>query len=173
MINYVINCTTAAAPCLKFGSFTDMKILSSISFLTMKMEFFKKNFNADHWRSLQACPCSQICNWSTWGLEIPAQLLKMQHYQISSGARCQSSTMPHMQCSPMQYATPCSMQPHAVRNPMHCTTPMQYATPCSAAPCSATPCNAVPMQCEPHAVQPMQCSPMQYVQPMYLWCCFI
>ena len=53
------------APCLKFGSF-DMKILISISFLTMKMELFPKNVNEDHWRTLQAiCACSQICNWST------------------------------------------------------------------------------------------------------------
>ena len=38
----------------------------------MKMELFQKKFNADHWRSLQAYrPCSQICNWSTWGQEIP------------------------------------------------------------------------------------------------------
>ena len=37
----------------------------------MKMEFFPKNFNAGHWRTLQAiCPSSQICNWSTWCLEI-------------------------------------------------------------------------------------------------------
>ena len=28
-----------------------MKILSSISFLTMKMELFQKNFNADYWPS--------------------------------------------------------------------------------------------------------------------------
>ena len=40
----------------------------------MKMELFQKNFNAGHWRTLQAiCACSQsqICNWSTWCLEIP------------------------------------------------------------------------------------------------------
>ena len=54
----------------KVWQFYDMKILSSISFLTMKMELFQKKFNADHWRSLQAiCPCSQICNWSTWCLD--------------------------------------------------------------------------------------------------------
>ena len=55
-----------------------MKILSSMSFLTMKIELFQKNFNADHCRSLQAiCPCSQICNWSTWGLEIPPNCWKL------------------------------------------------------------------------------------------------
>ena len=41
----------------------------------MKMEPFQKNFNVDHCRSLQAiCPCSQICNWSTWCREIPPSL---------------------------------------------------------------------------------------------------
>ena len=35
------------------------------------MELFPKKFNAGHWRTLQAiCACSQICNWSTWCLEI-------------------------------------------------------------------------------------------------------
>ena len=33
---------------------------------------FPKKFNADHLRTLQAiCACFQICNWSTWCLEIP------------------------------------------------------------------------------------------------------
>ena len=39
----------------KVWLFYDMKILSSISFLTMKMELFQKSF----WRTLQAiCACS-------------------------------------------------------------------------------------------------------------------
>ena len=37
----------------------------------MKMELSPPNFNARHWRTLQAiCACSQIYNWSTWCLEI-------------------------------------------------------------------------------------------------------
>ena len=37
----------------------------------MKMELFSKKFNVGHWRTLQViCACSQICNWSTWCLEI-------------------------------------------------------------------------------------------------------
>ena len=56
----------------------------------MKMEFFENNFNAGHWRTLQAiCTCSQIFNWSTWCLEIPP-IVKYKHYQISSGARASS-----------------------------------------------------------------------------------
>ena len=44
----------------------------------MKMELFQKNFNADHWRTLQAiCPCSQICNWPTWCLEIPPNMSQL------------------------------------------------------------------------------------------------
>ena len=64
----------------------------------MKMELFQKNFNADHYiPRLQAgalaplpleeaavprqadqaiCPCSQICNWSTWWRN-STQLLKI------------------------------------------------------------------------------------------------
>ena len=57
----------------------------------MKMELFKKKFNAGHWRTLQAiCACSQICNWSTdympWCLEIPPNCLDWLALHLKFGS---------------------------------------------------------------------------------------
>ena len=64
------------APYLKFGSLMSWHENSNlnliIQFIDNEDGTFPKKINADHRRTLQAiCACSQICNWSTWCLEIP------------------------------------------------------------------------------------------------------
>ena len=56
--------------CLKFASFiTEYSKLNLI--FDNEDGTFPKKFNARHWRTLQAIgACSQICNGSTWCLEI-------------------------------------------------------------------------------------------------------
>ena len=74
----------------KVWQFYDMKILSSISFLTRKMELFQKLFNVDHWRTLQAIYIyAHVLRFATGlhGAQKFHPIVKYKHYQISSGAR--------------------------------------------------------------------------------------
>ena len=54
----------------------------------MKMELFKKKFNAEHWRTLQAIYAHALrVAIGLHGAKKFHPIVKYKHYQISSGAR--------------------------------------------------------------------------------------